>query len=361
MKFTWDKIASIIGVSRSTLYRRLEEEGISTCITYSSITDNALDDLIHGIKMQHPHDGERLMIGHLSRHGIRVPRTRLRASIHRVDPVNTALRQSITIRRRRYHSDGPNAVWHIDGNHKMIRWHLIIHGGIDGFSRTIVFLKCSDNNRATTLLDCFTKATQMYDMPHKVRTDCGGENTEIWRTMIQHYSSPSAVLTGSSVHNERIERLWRDVTRSVSSVFIEAFHHLEGQGKLDPLNRVDVFCLHYVYLPLINKTLEEFMESWNNHPLSTEHNYTPTQLYCQGVLQFHPFIPQSSNNSTHQIPSPHDIVTVSLDNFHPCVALTITLQAMSDNSLSIDMATLKYSQLTDIVGHHLSHGCDTCA
>lgn len=92
MKFTWDKIASIIGVSRSTLYRRLEEEGISTCITYSSITDNALDDLIHGIKMQHPHDGERLMIGHLSRHGIRVPRTRLRASIHQVDPVNTALR-----------------------------------------------------------------------------------------------------------------------------------------------------------------------------------------------------------------------------------------------------------------------------
>ena len=71
--------------------------------------------------------------------------------------------------------------------------------------------------------------------------------------MIQHYSSP-AVLTGSSVHNERIERLWRDATQSVSSVLIETFHHL-GKGKLDPLNGADVFCLHYVYLPLINKTM----------------------------------------------------------------------------------------------------------
>lgn len=40
------------------------------------------------------------MIGHLARHNIILPRARIRAAIHRVDPVNTALRRSVTVRRR---------------------------------------------------------------------------------------------------------------------------------------------------------------------------------------------------------------------------------------------------------------------
>ena len=113
---------------------------------------------------------------------------------------------------------------------------------------------------------------------HKIRTDRGGENTEIWRFMVHHYSSPTAVITGSSVHNERIEHLWRDVKRSVSSLFIHEFCTLQDNETLDPLNNLDIFCLHWVYMPIINRTLEEFCESWNNHPLSSEHNLTPNQL-----------------------------------------------------------------------------------
>ena len=37
---------------------------------------------------------------------------------------------------------------HIDGHHKLINWRFVIHGGIDGFSRSIVYLKCSPNNYA---------------------------------------------------------------------------------------------------------------------------------------------------------------------------------------------------------------------
>ena len=32
------------------------------------------------------------------------------------------------------------------------RWGFVIHGGIDGYSRQITFLKCSCNNRAQTVL-----------------------------------------------------------------------------------------------------------------------------------------------------------------------------------------------------------------
>ncbi len=87
-----------------------------------------------------------------------------------------------------------------------------------------------------------------------------------------HNYDYSAVLTGSSVHNERIERLWRDVHRCVGITYANIFRSLERDHLLDPLNEVDLYCLHHVYLPQINKCLFEFKESWNHHGLSTECN-----------------------------------------------------------------------------------------
>ena len=62
MHFTWCQIAEILGVSRSTLYRRIEE-GLSRDLTYTNITDAELDLQIEAIKKLHPNDGETLMMG----------------------------------------------------------------------------------------------------------------------------------------------------------------------------------------------------------------------------------------------------------------------------------------------------------
>ena len=50
------------------------------------------------------------------------------------------------------------------------------HAGIDGFSRTIIYLKCSNNNRAETVFSAFTEAIDTYGLPSKLRSDLGGEN-----------------------------------------------------------------------------------------------------------------------------------------------------------------------------------------
>ena len=118
------------------------------------------------------------MIGHLRSRSIFVPQSRIRASIHRVDPVNTAIRRCVTVRRRV--SRGPNSVWHIDGHHKLIKWRFVTHGGIDGFSRTIMYLRCSGNDRALTVLHAFV----------------GGITT--YGYMIDHHRSDRAVVVGSS-------------------------------------------------------------------------------------------------------------------------------------------------------------------
>ena len=76
--------------------------------------------------------------------------------------------------------------------------------------------------------------------------------------MMEHSTSNNPVIVGSSVHNIRIERLWRDTFRCVLSVFYQPFHFLEECGKLDSMSESDLFCLHFVYLPRINKALEDF-------------------------------------------------------------------------------------------------------
>lgn len=48
--FTWCQIANILEVSRSTLYRRIEDEGLSLDLTFTNITDSELDHNVEAIK-----------------------------------------------------------------------------------------------------------------------------------------------------------------------------------------------------------------------------------------------------------------------------------------------------------------------
>ena len=49
----------------------------------------------------------------------------------------------------------------LDGRHKLIRWRFVTHAGIDGYSKLIVYLRCSTNNCATTVLQEYKCGTEM--------------------------------------------------------------------------------------------------------------------------------------------------------------------------------------------------------
>jgi hypothetical protein len=55
----------------------------------------------------------------------------------------------------------------------------VIHGGIDGFSRMLVFLGASTNNRKETVASLFLSAAAEYGLPSRVRVDHGGENNDV--------------------------------------------------------------------------------------------------------------------------------------------------------------------------------------
>ncbi len=281
--YTLSEIAQILGASRTTLWRRLKENNV--CVSrYSEISDHVLDYMVKQFQDRNPNCGLVMLQGHLSSIGINVQRWRIRDSVYRNNPLRQhSWHQRIT--RRRYCVPSANSLWHIDGHHKLIRWRFVIHGGIDGFSRLIVYLRCSTNNRAATVMTEFYNATTEYRVPSRVRSDKGGENVLVCHYMVTVRGiARGSHIAGSSTRNQRIERLWRDVFRCVASTYHTLFHSMEAIGVLDPDNEVELFVLHCLYLPRINHSLAEFLKAWNRHPLRTEHNWSPCKIWTNSVL-----------------------------------------------------------------------------
>lgn len=107
----------------------------STC----SITDIELDMMIKEITTLFPQSGEKTISGRLRSHGIQVQRQSVRDSLHRIDTAGVRSRCTNALHRPQYSVPSPNALWHLDGYHKLIRWCLVIHGAVDGYSRLIMF------------------------------------------------------------------------------------------------------------------------------------------------------------------------------------------------------------------------------
>ena len=148
----------------------------------------------------------------------------------------------------------------------------------------------------------------------------------------------NSVLCGSSTHNQRIERLWRDVRRVVLRQYQNIFSYLEAYNLLDCLVDVHLFAFHYVYIPRINNALDEFIRQYNNHPLRTEHNMTPLQLFMVSPTSVDHVIADASTYGVKEdgpvpdIECPDNCVVVD----PPVCALSPAVQATLSDPLSQD-------------------------
>ena len=275
----WNEIANHPGVSvsRSKLQTWRREVGFTD--PRAQLTDENLNEIIARHVEGQPRRGEIQIAAHISTLGFKVPRSQLRASIHHVDPEGVASRSKKPIQRRVYSVAGPHHLWHHDGNHKLIKYGIVIHGCIDGRTRTIIYLSASDSNSSQIVLDLFKDGVRRFQLPLRVRGDKGGENVLVADFMIQHRGvGNSSYIAGLSVHNTRIERLWRDMRNHTIQFYIDLFRYFENDCGMELTNILHIFTLQYLFLPRINEELRQFTEIWNNHKLSTEHNRSPLQL-----------------------------------------------------------------------------------
>lgn len=86
------------------------------------MSDQELDNVVREAQSKHTGIGLRMLKGYLNAKGLRVQWERIRLSLIRTDPSGVHERWKQSIRHRKYLVPGPLALWHIDGNHKLIRY-----------------------------------------------------------------------------------------------------------------------------------------------------------------------------------------------------------------------------------------------
>ena len=67
-----------------------------------------------------------------------------------------------------------------------------------------------------------------------------------------------------------------DVYRCGCALSYSLFYMLEDWGLVTPTDDVDLLCLHYIFLPRINRALQQYSEAYNHHPIR---NWSPYQLW----------------------------------------------------------------------------------
>jgi hypothetical protein len=121
----------------------------------SELPDVELYHIMSYILDAFPSFGRRMIDGHLKYLGHRIPCSWLEASYARVHGALTLTFGPRRIQRRVYSVPGPNSLWHHDGQHGksqphifscptliglipgLIRWKIVFHGFIDGFSHFV--------------------------------------------------------------------------------------------------------------------------------------------------------------------------------------------------------------------------------
>ncbi|RMX54520.1 hypothetical protein pdam_00004572, partial [Pocillopora damicornis] len=193
--FTWKQVADMLLVSRWSIRRRVVEYGLQETTRFSALSDEQI--YIKQVTEAHGNIvGCSIVQGFLKSLAFRLQRCRIRITL--------ASEGKLSFQDEPIQCKG--------------RTGFLIHGGIDGFSRLIVYLHCSNNNRKEPITHLFRSATERYDWPSRVRSD-GGENVGVWQ-LEEEVRSPNrgSFLAGAPVHNQCIKLNRTKFTKQASLV-----------------------------------------------------------------------------------------------------------------------------------------------
>nr|XP_018913530.1 PREDICTED: uncharacterized protein LOC109041600 [Bemisia tabaci] len=346
MDLPWSKIAAFYQISRQGMYNFRKKYQIQE--PNQEVSDAELQFLISELAIELPRAGARYMKGALTTMGKKVTWKRVKDNLRQANPAATLLRRRQKIIRRKFKVKGANYLWSMDSNHKLIHYRIVIHGCVDGFSRKIIYLNAASDNTADTVLQMFYKGMEENGIPVRVRGDKGSENARVkdcMQELRQNIVQP--FIQGRSVHNVRIERLWKETNMHPTWKFKQIFKYLESIELLDEHSEFDLFCLSYVFLPRIQNEMNNFAQIWNNHSMSTMQGRTPLQTWTLNMM----------NQSHHVLEAPNDpdLVNNHHDNLDDNDENSIIVPRFSDELIEIVLPHL-LEVLPDPLADDHNHG-----
>ncbi|KAF0022196.1 hypothetical protein F2P81_025551 [Scophthalmus maximus] len=142
----------------------MKEHGISTKSLYTSLSDQGLDNQLAAIKARVPQQGFQTCERIATNLRRRVQWQRIKGSMPRIDAAGVLSRIThlgCTVRPT-YSVQGPRSLVHIDENHKLKRYNMVIFGSVDGYSRNVMYLNAANDNKSRTALSFFLESVQQF-------------------------------------------------------------------------------------------------------------------------------------------------------------------------------------------------------
>lgn len=188
------------------------------------------------------------------KNGLVVSRENVRLLLQILDPVGVELRRRKRLRRRVYHSKGPNFTWHIDGYDKLTPYGVCIHGCIDGYSRKMIWLEAHSSNKNPKIISGYylQKVLEIGGCPNSVRGDYGTENAHV--AAMQNLFYENSFKYGKSTSNTRIERLWGTLRSQCGQFWIELFSKLRDDGYFTG-TFLDIGIIQFCFMDLIQASI----------------------------------------------------------------------------------------------------------
>ena len=203
-----------------------------------------------------------------------VPRDIVESILKELDPEGMEQRMTHKLKRRTYHNQGSNDVWHCDEYHKLRPFSFPIHGCIDG---------CQSESRSRKVLwVCVTRSKNspqhLGGCPRKLVSDLGTENGIIaamqsfFRDDLNaHYYVPS--------RNQRIKSWWSQYRKSRSTWWINFFKDLGDNRVFNQANELESEAMWFCFAPLLQADLDEMKHHWNTHYIRKSRHDTDRIFY----------------------------------------------------------------------------------
>ncbi|XP_069129255.1 uncharacterized protein [Argopecten irradians] len=276
-----------VKLSANAIGKRLKKLGSPSKRGPLRHTDNEIRQAVQNALAECPITvGYRHMTDILRSKGYHVRRDTVMQVLRELDPIGVHFRHRRRIRRKVYCSAGPNNVWHVDGYDKLKPYGFAIHGCIDGFSRRLMWLNvASTNNNPKVMAANYVECVKsVKGCPLILQADPGTENFDMGalqcffrRNHSDMFSKDRSFRVVRSVFNQRIEAWWSMFRRQKSQWFMDLFKDLEVFGAFRKDHAMDIYCLRYCFMPLIQRELDAIKDQWNSHRISQSR-----QAICPG-------------------------------------------------------------------------------